>query len=244
MFAFIRSIDLTPLEFSEARKLTKKPSPYLGEILDAAFEHAQAVIVLLTPDDQARLRSDLRLQSDEHFERELTGQARPNVLFEAGMAIVNHPEQTILVQIGYVRPFSDVAGRHIVHMNGSTTTRQELASRLEDAGCPVNLRGKDWHTAGDLTPPQLPEIRVTAADKPEPSDIEKLISSRDDDHAINDRINESLNDPRFHWRSIKSLANAAAVTEDRALILLRANPQVKLGTNKKGETIVSLKSRI
>ena len=244
MFAFIRSIDLTPLEFSEARRHTRKSAPYVGEILDAAFEHAQAVIVLLTPDDQARLRSDLLLSSDEHFEKELTGQARPNVLFEAGMALVNHPKQTILVQIGYVRPFSDVAGRHIVHMDGSVSARQEVASRLEDAGCPVNWRGKDWHTAGDLTSRQFTETQITKTDNPQPSDIERLINEREDDHAINDRINESLNNPRFNWRSIKSVATAAAITEDRALTLLRANPLIKFGTNRKGETIVGLRSRV
>lgn len=34
--------------------------------------------------------------------------------------------------------------------------RQELATRLETAGCAVRLTGTDWHDAGDLTPPVPP----------------------------------------------------------------------------------------
>lgn len=60
MFTFLRSIKLESLEFSEARKRTGKPMPYVGEILEVAFQHAQAVVVLLSPDDQAHLRADLQ----------------------------------------------------------------------------------------------------------------------------------------------------------------------------------------
>jgi hypothetical protein len=35
-------------------------------------------------------------------------------------------------------------------MDDSSQRRQELAQRLESAGCPVNLDGIDWHTAGDF----------------------------------------------------------------------------------------------
>src|SRR5262249_36997013 len=96
------------------------------------------------------LRPELQKPSDPPYEKDLTGQARPNVLFEAGMAIVSHPKETVLVQIGEVRPFSDTAGKHLVYMDNSTQRRQELASRLEDAGCSTNVKGTDWHTAGDL----------------------------------------------------------------------------------------------
>lgn len=153
LFTFLRSLGLQPIEFGEARKLTGKPMPYVGEILEAAFRHAQAVVVLLTPDDEARLRGDLATRTDSIYEKELTGQARPNVLFEAGMAFVTHPDQTILVQFGQLRPFSDVAGRHILHMDNSIAKRQDMAQRLETAGCLVNRDGVDWHTSGDLNPP-------------------------------------------------------------------------------------------
>lgn len=153
MFALLRAIGLDPIEWSKAIALTRKASPYIGEVLGAAFKHAQAVVALLTPDDEARLRPDLLNQDDPPYEKILTGQPRPNVLFEAGMAFASHQDKTVLVQIGTVRPFSDVAGRHVVHMDGSVGKRQELAQRLRTAGCAVDLTGTDWHSVGDLTPP-------------------------------------------------------------------------------------------
>jgi predicted nucleotide-binding protein len=150
VFSFLRSIGVEPLDFAEARRLTENPNPYIGEILDTAFQEAQAVVVLLTPDDEARLRRGLLKDNDSAYEKDLTGQARPNVLFEAGMALAFHPRRTVLVQFGDVRPFSDVAGRYILHMDNEVANRQEFAQRLEVAGCKVNIRGTDWHKEGEL----------------------------------------------------------------------------------------------
>ena len=150
LFEFLRAIDLHPLEWSEAVRATGKPSPYIGEILDAAFSRAHAVVVLFTPDDEARLREQFRIDSDLLHETQLTGQARPNVLFEAGMAMGRSQDRTVLVELGDLRPFSDVAGRHAIRLANNSQRRQELAQRLEAAGCPVNLQGTDWHTAGDF----------------------------------------------------------------------------------------------
>ena len=150
LFDFLRAIDLRPLEWSEAVQAMGKASPYIGEILDAAFSRAHAVIVLLTPDDEARLSKHLQAEGDPPHETELTGQARPNVLFEAGMAMAGNQGRTVLVELGRLRPFSDVAGRHAIRLDNSSQRRQELAQRLKLAGCPVNLDGTDWHTAGDF----------------------------------------------------------------------------------------------
>ena len=151
MFDFLRSIDLHPLEWSEAVKAVGKAAPYIGVILDKAFEMAQAVVVLLTPDDEARLREPYRSSHEPDYEVNLTPQARPNVLFEAGMALARHEDRTILVEIGQMRPFSDVAGRHTVRLDNTSRKRQDLAERLRTAGCPVNLNGRDWHDKGDFS---------------------------------------------------------------------------------------------
>ena len=150
MFDFLRSIGLKPLEWSAAVRATGEASPYVGQILDKAFSIAQAIVVLMTPDDEASLRKEFQLPHDEHYEKEPTGQARPNVLFEAGMAMGRNPKQTILVELGTLRPFSDVGGRHVLRMNDSMERRQELADRLKTAGCPVNLTGTEWHTVGSF----------------------------------------------------------------------------------------------
>ncbi|HYX72246.1 MAG TPA: nucleotide-binding protein, partial [Nitrososphaera sp.] len=153
LFRFLRSIGLKPLEWSHAIELTGKAAPYIGDILDAAFSEAQAVVVLMTPDDEARLREPYRSANDPGYELELTGQARPNVLFEAGMALGRHPERTVIVELGRLRPFSDIAGRHTIRLDNSSIARQELAQRLTRAGCAVDLRGTDWHREGNFEPP-------------------------------------------------------------------------------------------
>lgn len=152
VFTFLRAIGLHPLEWAEALTATGKPAPYIGDVLDIAFDVAQAVVVLLTPDDEAFLRPHLRGAGEAPHETQPTGQARPNVLFEAGMTMGRDPDHTVLVELGELRPFSDIAGRHVVRLDNSTPRRQEFAQRLIAAGCPVNLTGVDWHTAGNLAP--------------------------------------------------------------------------------------------
>jgi predicted nucleotide-binding protein len=155
VFAFLRSLNLRPLEWTQALKLTRKGSPYLGEVLDAAFREAAAIIVLLTPDDDAKLRTAFLGPRDPKHERELTGQARPNVLFEAGMAFGRDPNSTVLVQLGETRPFSDVGGRHVLHLSNNPVSRLEFATKLANAGCNVDTSGTDWLTAGDFQPRPL-----------------------------------------------------------------------------------------
>lgn len=151
MFTFLRSIGLQPLEWTQALKATKAASPYIGIVLEAAFKEAAAVVVLLTPDDEAKLKDEFVTTKDSVYERRLTGQARPNVLFEAGMAFGKNPNCTVLVQIGDMRPFSDVAGRHVVHLSNEPERRQELAVKLSNAGCNVDTTGIDWMSAGDFS---------------------------------------------------------------------------------------------
>jgi predicted nucleotide-binding protein len=150
LFAFLRAIGLTPLEFSKAVRRTKKAAPYVGEILDAAFANIAAVVVLLTPDDQARLKRKFLHRRDPAYERRLTGQARPNVLFEAGTAFGSHPRSTVLVEVGDLRPFSDIAGRHVVRLRNDAKSRVEFADRLRVAGCDVVTDGTDWLTVGNF----------------------------------------------------------------------------------------------
>ena len=132
-----------------------RPLPISGHVLDAAFNAAQAIVVLLTPDDVAYLRSEYA-SGDADPETTPLAQARPNVLFEAGMAMGRDPKRTVLVEFGQLRPFSDVVGRHAVRINGSVEKRKELAQRLETAGCAVNLTGEDWLSTGDFTAPPPP----------------------------------------------------------------------------------------
>ena len=150
VFTFLRSIGLNPIEWGSAMKSTATATPYVGQVISKMFENAAAVLVLLTPDDEARLKTKFRKSSDPSFERQLTGQARPNVLFESGRAFGSHPDATVLVQVGVVRKFSDTEGLHIVHLADSPLCRKDISQRLETAGCEVDLSGNDWLSAGDF----------------------------------------------------------------------------------------------
>ena len=172
MFTFLRSIGLDPIEWGEAIKTTSQGSPYVGEVLDKAFNTAQAIVVLMTPDDEARLLEPYRGKKEPIYETELTPQPRQNVLFEAGMAMGRNPKRTVLVEIGELRPISDIAGRHTVRLDNSFGKRQDLVDRLEEAGCAVNIKGKkDWHTAGDF------EKSLETQNKQSPLDINKVKNS-------------------------------------------------------------------
>lgn len=166
MFAFLRALDLAPIEWSTAISMTGQGSPFIGDVLTTALDRAQAIVVLLTPDELASLRPEYAAAIDDP-ELLPTPQARPNVLFEAGMAFGRAPERTILVQIGKLREFSDISGRHVLRLNSTVAKRQELALRLKDAGCHVDMSGSEWHTAGVFTSPIPPAD--TAQHQPDPT---------------------------------------------------------------------------
>jgi CAP12/Pycsar effector protein, TIR domain len=144
MFEFLRDLGLKPLEWGDLIAGTGKAAPYVGEILDHAFRAATAVVVLFSPDDEGRLRAEFLEADDESYETELTPQARPNVLFEAGMALAVHPDRTILVELGRLRPFSDVYGRHVVRLDGTEGPLIDISRRLSAAGCAVEPTDDSW----------------------------------------------------------------------------------------------------
>jgi predicted nucleotide-binding protein len=150
LFSFLRALKLEPLEWSEAIALTGVGAPYVGQILDKAFAKVWAVVVLLTGDDYAGLQTPFVGPSDGSDEIGPTPQARPNVLFEAGMALGRHADRTILVELEKLRPFSDVGGRHVIRLDNSPEKRKALAQRLETCGCKVVLSGDDWLKEGDF----------------------------------------------------------------------------------------------
>jgi predicted nucleotide-binding protein len=159
LFTFLRAINLDPIEWDEAISMTAEGTPFTGHTLEKAFSQSQAAVVLLTGDDLARLGKHFLNDTDPPEEGRLTPQARPNVLFEAGMAFGRYPERTIIVSLGKTRAFSDIAGRHIIYISNAVSSRQKLADRLKTAQCDVRTDHKhDWHSAGDF------DAAVTAPD--------------------------------------------------------------------------------
>lgn len=110
--------------------------------------------MLQTPDDVAHPHESLTYPGDPETSPQM--QPRPNVLFEAGMALARDADRTIIVELGQIKTFSDIHGRHVVRLDNSIAKRQQLAQRLEKGGCTVKLGRPDWHTDGDLRPPAPP----------------------------------------------------------------------------------------
>jgi predicted nucleotide-binding protein len=155
VFDLLRAVELRPLEWEILVKATGSATPSLGEVVAGAPHLAQATLVLLSPDDIVELHSDLVLDQDPPQERGRLGQARPNVLFELGLALMAYPRNTVIVEVGRVRLPSDLGGLNTVRFDGSAPAIRKVLSRLEDAGCAVDYSGVDW-----LDPSRFADLRT------------------------------------------------------------------------------------
>ncbi|WP_158787876.1 TIR domain-containing protein [Granulicella sp. L46] len=147
LFSLLRAFGLNPLQFTEMAHLTGSASPYLWEIVEAGFRHAQVCVVMFSPDELVELRPDLCIPGSA---RVVESQPRPNVLLEAGMALALHPTRTILLRIGAIRPISDLIGKHYVNLDGTAESRHKLLNKLKLAQCDVNTQGEDWLSVGSF----------------------------------------------------------------------------------------------
>ena len=127
MQLFIRSLGLSPLGFDEVKN-ELGGSPFVGDIVESGMRKAKAVVVLFTPDEYAALRPSLKGMSDTPEEL-ARWQSRPNVLFEAGMALMNGPERTVLVTLGDVPLASDMKGRYFFRIGNDSRSTPASSKR-------------------------------------------------------------------------------------------------------------------
>jgi predicted nucleotide-binding protein len=113
------------------------PNPVISDIVRRGVSGAQAVIALFTPDEYVSLEPMLRFSSDDDKEVR-RWQPRPNVLYEAGLAMGMNKEGTLFVTIGKVDLPSDLDGIHRIRLNNSNESRHLLRKRLEAAGCEID----------------------------------------------------------------------------------------------------------
>jgi predicted nucleotide-binding protein len=153
MYSFLRAIGLNAMEWDDAIKAAKGgANPIVGDVITNAMKKAQGVLVLLSPDEDAKLKNKFASERDKKKGlHKLETQPRPNVIFEAGLALGAHSDKTILVQVGDIRDISDIAGKHMVHLTDSPQSRKNLALRLQDKlKFRVNLTGNDWLEVGQF----------------------------------------------------------------------------------------------
>jgi WD40 repeat protein len=139
LFDWLRAIGLQPREWNQLISAAGAASPYIGQVLEQALEQVQAVVAFFTPDEYVITGASAKEQSASRM------QARPNVLIEAGMALITHPHRTVLAVLGNQELPSDLAGRHYIRLSHTNPAPlHDLATRLHHAGCDTDLSGADW----------------------------------------------------------------------------------------------------
>jgi len=103
--------------------IPKRGSPTVIELLEEWIPKVNAVIVLLTPDDEGRLKGT----------RPLKPRARQNVVFEAGYGLISARDKSLVVELGDVERLTDMEGIHIIKdSRWSSTLEWNITKRMHD----------------------------------------------------------------------------------------------------------------
>jgi predicted nucleotide-binding protein len=151
MGVFLRSLGLEPVWFRDVRK-NMGGTAQIIRVVEQGMKEAHGVLALVTPDEFSVLRPPMRKpgESGEAVER---WQARPNVLFEAGMAYMRDPDRVAFVLFGEAKLFTDTAGMCVfwpTNDHGPESHRTQLRDLLGGGmHCDIN-DGHDWMTSGDF----------------------------------------------------------------------------------------------
>jgi predicted nucleotide-binding protein len=109
--------------------LPKEGSQTIIEILEKHIPNFNAIIALLTPDDEGRKRGDATWDL----------RARQNVLIEAGYGIISKRDKSLLIALGGVSIPSDFDGIHRVEASSwSPEVELKAAKRLAEIGLNVD----------------------------------------------------------------------------------------------------------
>lgn len=125
---FLHFLGLQVKSFEEAAA-EAGPNAVVREVVKNAVTNSGAVLVLFTPDEKAKLVESLGTEVERL-------QARPNVLYEAGLAMGLNAS-TIFVSVGNVDVPSDLHGTHFVRLSNDNNIRHSLYLKLKAAGCQV-----------------------------------------------------------------------------------------------------------
>jgi predicted nucleotide-binding protein len=140
VFAFLRKIGLSPISWGEAVSLTGGSASYIGQALNAALDQAEAVVVLLTGDDEVYIDGNVHHQP------------RANVLFEAGMAFTRIPKRTILVELDDIRFCRALVGRYRIRLSNDFQNRMDFIRSLRNVGCIITLpTDEEIRNTGDFS---------------------------------------------------------------------------------------------
>lgn len=149
MGVFLRACGLRPLNFSDIRS-EMGGTPTIADIVEEGMARAR----VSWPCSQATntLNSVLNSEPKKTKANAVSRwQARPNVIFEAGMAFGKDRDRVVFVLLGDPELFTDVAGIHVLKpTNDSTGDRAVLRDTLRKGmKCEVE-DSNDWMKSGDF----------------------------------------------------------------------------------------------
>jgi predicted nucleotide-binding protein len=133
-------------------------SPTIMEVIHKGMTEARAIVVLITPDEAAFLRPEFQRETDSRDDKE-RWQARPNVLFEAGMAFAMAGSKRTLLLVAGAELFSDVAGIHYLGIPQDAASRDRLKIALRNMGCDVR-EDPQHHKRGNFSVGGLDKLRT------------------------------------------------------------------------------------
>lgn len=144
MTRFLEDLDLRVLTFGDARALAVEQMRDEGrpvttyDVVDFATRRAAAVVCLLTPDEAVKPARGAKRATEVR--------PRPNVIFEAGLAMARQPAKTLLVKVGDTSSWSDVDGVQYATFSNVPEQRDELVDWLESFQLPIDRRRGEWRT--------------------------------------------------------------------------------------------------
>ncbi|MHC8609088.1 TIR domain-containing protein [Paenarthrobacter ureafaciens] len=128
---FLHHLGLRVYSWNQAKLDAPGQQPTTLEIVRTGLNHCQAILVLFTPDDVANVKPEFVKPNDGPHEINPTGQARQNVIFEAGMAIAAAPTKTLFLRYGETREISDISGHNWTSLSNDWSERQLLVEQLK-----------------------------------------------------------------------------------------------------------------
>lgn len=123
--SFIRDLGLSVLTVEDLGA-NRRGLASISEIISEGINTASIVLALLTPDESVALFDPT---SNQLAQSEAGWQARPNVIFELGIAFSKSPDRTIIASIGNHRPFTDISGLSYLRLDDSDA-KQQLAVKM------------------------------------------------------------------------------------------------------------------
>lgn len=133
-------------------------SPTIMEVIQKGMTEARAIIALMTPDEVSFLRPGLQSDHDSAPDKQ-RWQARPNVIFEAGMAFaLAGKDRTLILVAGVAELFSDVGGINYKRLPHDSTEREILKNVLRSMKCNVRDNDPTHHKRGDFKVDELTKL--------------------------------------------------------------------------------------